>query len=110
MVLAVLVAILAYQAVRPGRPAARPPAPGGRPSAEAPQAAGLLFGGRLDLNAATATDLEALPGVGPARAAAIVRMRRARGRFDRLEELLDVPGLGDKTLERLRPFVLIRPE
>jgi competence protein ComEA len=95
-ILTLLVGILAFQAVRPGRP------PPGR---SRPVAGG--YDGRIDLNRATADELEGLPGVGPSRAAAILALRRDRGRLHRLEELLEVPGIGDKTLERLRPYVLL---
>jgi competence protein ComEA len=64
---------------------------------------------RLDVNRATAVELEALPGIGPARAGAIVRWREAHGPFRKLEDLLDVPGIGPATLERLRPLAYARP-
>ncbi|MGH7546270.1 MAG: ComEA family DNA-binding protein, partial [Gemmatimonadota bacterium] len=63
----------------------------------------------LDLNAATADDLQRLPGIGPKRAAQILALRRARGRFRSVEELLEVPGIGPKTLARLRPHVRVFP-
>ena len=62
---------------------------------------------RLDLNRASEGDLESLPGIGPTRAAAIVRWRREHGRFVELEDLLEVPGIGPATLERLRSLVRI---
>src|SRR5262249_22267340 len=65
----------------PGSPL--PPAGGARPRADAPLAATLLFGGRLDLNAAGADDLAALPGIGPARARKIAAWRSRHGRFQR---------------------------
>ncbi|MBM3307639.1 MAG: helix-hairpin-helix domain-containing protein [Candidatus Eisenbacteria bacterium] len=60
----------------------------------------------VDVNRATAEELEALPGIGPARAAAIVALRERRGGLGSLEDLLDVKGIGPKTLERLRPFAV----
>jgi competence ComEA-like helix-hairpin-helix protein len=91
---------------RPAAPrAAPPPAPA---ALGAPAAATLLFGGRLDLNQATAEDLAALPGIGPERARRIVETRAERGgRFERVSELLDVPGIGPKTLARLRAHVTV---
>lgn len=62
---------------------------------------------RLDLNAATQSELAALPGVGPARAEAILRLRAVRGRFQAVDELRDVPGLDAATVDRLRPLVRV---
>jgi competence protein ComEA len=62
----------------------------------------------LDLNRADAGALSRLPGVGPVLAARIVAARRARGRFRSLEELLEVPGIGPATLEKIRTGVRIR--
>lgn len=59
----------------------------------------------VDLNSATEQELTALPGIGPVRAAAVVELREDRGRFSSVEELLEVKGIGPKTLERVRPLV-----
>lgn len=59
----------------------------------------------LDLNAATAAELEGLPGVGPALAARIVAWRDSVGRFRRVEELDSVKGVGPALLERLKPLL-----
>ena len=61
----------------------------------------------LDLNAATAAELDALPGVGPATAASILAFRARVGRFRSIAQLLDVPGIGDAKLAALRPRVRI---
>jgi competence protein ComEA len=63
----------------------------------------------LDLNRASAEELEALPGIGPSRAQAVVRWRAEHGSFRNLEDLLEVPGIGPATLERLRSLVVVRP-
>jgi len=68
---------------------------------------GLLLGNPLDLNAATQTDLEALPGIGPRTAEAIREERARRGAFRSVEELLAVKGVGPATLERLRTLVRV---
>lgn len=63
-------------------------------------------GEQIDINTGTAADLDRLPGVGPATAVAIVGYRTSiGGRFDRLEQLLDVKGIGPKTYEKMRPYV-----
>ena len=78
-----------------------------RPTAAAPEAgaARLLFGLRLDLNREPPDQLEALPGIGPARARAI-----AAGRpHCTVAELTRVPGIGPVTLSRVAGFVEVRP-
>lgn len=61
----------------------------------------------VDLNAADADALDALPGVGPATAQAILTYREESGPFRSVEDLLDVPGIGDAKLEQLRPHVVV---
>jgi len=59
----------------------------------------------LDVNAAGADDLAAVPGIGRAIAQRIVELRERVGPFDSLDELLDVAGMTDARLERARPFL-----
>lgn len=61
----------------------------------------------VDLNAATAEQLEGLPGVGPVTAQAILAWRTAHQRFSRVEELQEVDGIGPKTYARLAPLVRV---
>ena len=63
--------------------------------------------GPVDLNTATAEQLEALPGVGPATSKAILAYRASHGRFRSVTELLEVPGIGPTKLEALRPLVKV---
>jgi competence protein ComEA len=67
-----------------------------------------LSGSPLNLNSATLEELDALPGVGRARAAAIVQYRAEHGPFSNVEELTRVPGLGKGALQRLQPHVVTR--
>jgi hypothetical protein len=69
----------------------------------------LLFGLRLDPNTADAEALEALPGLGPARARAVVAARRERP-FGSLSELELVPGIGPRTRTALEPWLEIGGE
>lgn len=62
----------------------------------------------LDLNTATAEQLEAIPGIGPVLAQRIVEYRRLNGRFQSVDDLLQVQGIGQKRLERMRPYVTVR--
>jgi competence protein ComEA len=62
----------------------------------------------LDLNHATAEELTQLPGIGPKRAEAIVARRNERP-YTRVTQLLEVKGIGKRTLERLRPHLRLVP-
>lgn len=55
----------------------------------------------VDINTATAEELEALPGIGETRAAAIVEYREANGPFRRIEDLTQVAGIGEGILEQI---------
>jgi len=61
----------------------------------------------VDLNTATAADLDTLPGVGPATAEAILAYRDEQGTFSAVDELLEVRGIGDAKLEAIRPLVRV---
>lgn len=64
--------------------------------------------GRINLNTATANQIETIKGIGPKTAARIIKQRNAMGRFTRLEDLLRIKGIGPKTLRRLSGIVEIR--
>lgn len=65
----------------------------------------LAPGEKLALNRVPSVELERLPGIGPALAGRIVEERRRRGGYRRLEELLEVRGIGPRVLERIRPHL-----
>lgn len=62
-------------------------------------------GRKVSLGAATAADLDALPGIGPVTAQKIVDWRAAHGPFRSVEDLDDVPGIGPARIEQLRDLV-----
>lgn len=62
---------------------------------------------RLDLNRATVAELESLPGIGAAKAAAIVARRKTVGHFRSVDDLESVRGIGPVLIEQLRPRVEI---
>lgn len=88
--------------VSPGRTTAPGPGPGSTPAranSRKPDA--------VDLNTATVQQLDALPGVGPITAAAIVAWRETNGRFASIDQLADVDGIGPVRLEKLRALVRV---
>jgi len=86
-----------------------------RLAAQSPVVASSDSGGRtqlppsLDLNSATARQLEALPGIGPVLAGRIVERREQQGGFRRVSELRSVPGLGPKRYAAIKDFLSIGP-
>ncbi|MGQ0571810.1 MAG: helix-hairpin-helix domain-containing protein [Armatimonadota bacterium] len=93
---------LVVEKMRPGT-SARPPTPPPPAVVGTPVAGEPL--GAVNVNIATAEDLERLPGIGPVLAHRIVEFREARGLFRRLEDLLEVKGIGAKLFHRIRPLV-----
>jgi competence protein ComEA len=77
--------------------------PGSRRSAPGPACGS----GPIEVNAATAAQLDCVPGVGPALAERILADRRLRGPYGRVEDLDRVPGIGKRLVERLRPLLRV---
>ncbi len=67
----------------------------------------LIAGERININTASAAELERLPGVGATRAQAIIAFRQERGAFSSVDELLRVDGIGPGILNGLRPYVTV---
>ncbi|KRF15572.1 hypothetical protein ASG90_12005 [Nocardioides sp. Soil797] len=82
-------------------------APPGVAASAAPSSGGATTGELVSLNTATTTELETLPGVGPVTAAAIVDWRETNGGFASVDQLLEVDGIGEKTLAQLAPHVTL---
>lgn len=81
------------------------PAPGAPPGAGAVQQPGGEE--KVNLNTADAAALETLPRIGPAIAARILEWREQNGAFTSVDDLLAVPGIGDKMMQNLRPRVTL---
>jgi competence protein ComEA len=62
--------------------------------------------GVVNVNTATAEQLQMLPKIGPSLAERIIAFRETNGPFERVSELVAVRGIGEKSLEALRPFVV----
>lgn len=88
---------------------ARPVHEGDQLHVPGPDAAGEqtadVSGGLVDINAADATALQQLPGVGPVLAERIIDHRESVGRFEAIEDLLDVPGIGEARLAAMRDLI-----
>ena len=61
--------------------------------------------GFVNINTATAEELQLLPGIGEARAKAVIALRKKNGGFKSVDELVQVKGIGETALERLRPYL-----
>lgn len=69
------------------------------------QSAATSTGGPVNINTATAAQLDALPGVGPATAKAIISYRSSKGPFAKVDDLLNVPGIGPAKLDAMRRLI-----
>jgi competence protein ComEA len=85
------------------------PAKGAGPDAQVPTAGGPAAGASavINLNTATLDQLETLPGVGPATAQKIIAYRSDHGGFRSVDDLLNVPGIGPRKLDQIRPHVTV---
>ncbi|HVN39735.1 MAG TPA: helix-hairpin-helix domain-containing protein [Myxococcota bacterium] len=63
--------------------------------------------GVVNLNTATQEELQLLPGIGESRAKAVIEARKRKGGFQKVEDLLEVKGIGEAGLQKLRPHVTL---
>ncbi|MBT2677424.1 helix-hairpin-helix domain-containing protein [Bacillus sp. ISL-35] len=78
------------------------------PSSLPVQNAGEGTKGKLDLNSAQSADLQTLPGIGPAKAEAIIEYRETSGPFKTIEDLKEISGIGEKTFEKLKDLISVK--
>jgi comEA protein len=63
---------------------------------------------KVDLNSASASQLELLPQIGPVLSQRIINYRNTKGKFQKIEDLLKVPGIGSKTFDKIKELVTVR--
>lgn len=63
---------------------------------------------RININTATEQQLQTLPGIGPSKASAIIEHRTERGPFQKVEDIMQVSGIGQKTFERLESLIVVK--
>ncbi|MDD5117260.1 MAG: helix-hairpin-helix domain-containing protein [Sulfuricurvum sp.] len=64
--------------------------------------------GTININRANAAQLQTLNGIGPSKAQEIIKYRKTHGGFKSIDELVNVNGIGPKTLQKLKPQVSVR--
>jgi competence protein ComEA len=89
---------------------AQPTAAGQTKERAAKPKAAAVSAAPLNLNTATAAELQALPGVGASTAKLIVEHRSRNGGFKKVEELMNIKGIGEKSFLKLKPLVTVAPE
>ena len=65
-------------------------------------------GGKVNLNKASEAELQTLTGVGPAKATAIIEYRDQNGGFKKVEEIMEISGIGEKTFEKFKDQITVR--
>ena len=96
-ILMVVLVILGLAAAAPAGQASRPATPAAKASTSGP----------LNLNTATVSQLETLPGIGKSTAERILEYRQKSGGFKKIEDLMNVRGIGEKSFLKLKPLVTV---
>ncbi|HEY4550350.1 MAG TPA: helix-hairpin-helix domain-containing protein, partial [Bacillus sp. (in: firmicutes)] len=69
---------------------------------------GTTADGKISLNSATESELQTLPGIGPSKALAILEYRETNGSFKKIEDLMEISGIGEKTFEKLKEHIAVQ--
>ena len=76
--------------------------------ATAPESVEIVSGDRININTATAEELDELPGIGKTKAEAIIRLREKMNGFREIEDILNVEGIGEKIFEQIKDKIYIK--
>ena len=104
MRIAAALVLASFVALSPAVILAQPPAQ--EPAAEKSEPA---HGAAINLNTATAAQLESLPGIGPRAAERILEYRQKNGGFKKIEDLMNVKGIGEKSFLKLKTRITVTP-
>ena len=96
-----LFVVLGLLAIAVAVPAAQKPAPAAKHASAATTAS------PVNLKTATQAQLEALPGIGPSAAQRILDYRQKNGSFRKIEDLMNVKGIGEKSFLKLKPLITV---
>lgn len=69
---------------------------------------GDVYGSKVNINTATQTELETLTGIGPSMASKIIEYRNQNGRFDDIEDLKNVPGIGESKYQSVKDSIVVK--
>ena len=104
-----LVLVLAVLALA-AEPVVAAQTPAAKPAPKSSRSAKTLVVTPLNLNTATEAQLTGLPGIGPKAAQRILEYRQKNGSFKKIEELMNVKGIGEKSFLKLKPLVTVGVE
>ena len=62
---------------------------------------------KININSADQTQLQKVPGIGPVTASKIIAYRNEKGDFTQIDQLTNIKGIGNATLEKMRPYITI---